>query len=115
MSTLSGEAAAILVVILVGFLPTEVWRALAIVAGRKVEAGSELFRWVKAVATALLAAVVGRLIFAPAGALAEMPLSLRLASVAVGVAVFFACRRSILLGALAGEAMLLGGAWWFLG
>ncbi|MFG1464814.1 AzlD domain-containing protein [Xanthobacter sp. DSM 24535] len=113
--TFSGEWGAILVVVLVGFLPTEVWRALAIIAGRKVEAGSELFRWVKAVATALLAAVVGRLILAPAGALADVPLALRLVSVAVAVAVFFACRRSILIGALAGEAVLLGAGWWFTG
>ncbi|MFG1349032.1 AzlD domain-containing protein [Xanthobacter autotrophicus ATCC 700552] len=103
------EGAALLIVLLVGFLPTEIWRALAALAGRRVEEGSPVFHWVKAVATALLAAVVARLLFAPAGALAAVPLLLRLGAVAGGVAGFLAFRRSVFVGVLVGEIILIAG------
>lgn len=105
------EGAALLLVVLIGFLPTEVWRTLAVIAGRRVEEGSALFHWVKAVATALLAAVIARLLFAPAGALAEVPLALRLGAVVAGVAGFLVVRRSVFVGVVVGEIVLMGGAY----
>lgn len=110
-----GEGAALLLVVLVGFLPTEVWRSLAVIAGRRVEEGSAVFHWVKAVATALLAAVIARLLFAPAGALAEVPLALRLGAVAAGVAGFLLVRRSVFAGVVVGEIVLIGGAFFLAG
>lgn len=104
------EGAALLIVLLVGFLPTEIWRSLAVIAGRRVEEGGEIFHWVKAVATALLAAVVARLLFAPSGPLLEIPLALRLGAVAGGVLAFAVLRRSVFAGVLVGEAILVGGA-----
>lgn len=105
------EGAALLLVVLIGFLPTEVWRSLAVIAGRRVEEGSAVFHWVKAVATALLAAVIARLLFAPAGALADVPLALRLGAVAAGVAAFLLLRRSVFAGVVTGEIVLIGGAY----
>ncbi|MFS8038213.1 AzlD domain-containing protein [Xanthobacter sp. AM11] len=104
-----GEGAALAIVVLVGFLPTEIWRSLAVLAGRRVEEGSGVLLWVRAVATALLAAVVARLLFAPAGALAAVPLALRLGAVAGGVAGFVALRRSVFAGVLIGEIILMAG------
>lgn len=109
MSGPLSEGAALLLVVLVGFLPTEIWRALAVLAGRNIEEGSPLLRWVRAVATALLAAVVARLLFAPAGALATVPLALRLGAVAGGVGGFVLARRSVFAGVLVGEVILIGG------
>lgn len=109
------EGAALLLVILLGFLPTEVWRTLAVIAGRRVEEGSAVFHWVRAVATALLAAVVARLLFAPTGALAEIPLMLRLGSVVAGVAGFLLVRRSVFAGVVVGEIVLMAGAYWLHG
>lgn len=103
------EGAAVLIVVLVGFLPTEVWRSLAVLAGRRVEAGSEVFHWVKAVAAALLAAVVARLLFAPAAPLLAVPLAVRLGAVAGGVAGFALLRRSVFAGVLVGELLLAAG------
>lgn len=103
------EGAAILIVVLVGFLPTEVWRTLAVVAGRRVEAGSEVFLWVKAVAAALLAAVVARLLFEPAVPLQVVPLAVRLGAVGGGVLAFLLLRRSVFAGVLVGEVLLVGG------
>lgn len=105
-----GTEAAILIVLLAGFLPTEIWRMLAVVAGRQVEEGSALFHWVKAVATALLAAVVARLVLAPTGMLVAVPLVVRLAALGGGVAAFYAVRRSVFAGVLAGEIILVAGA-----
>ncbi|MGQ3674580.1 AzlD domain-containing protein [Xanthobacter sp. TB0139] len=113
MSEALTEGAAVLIVVLVGFLPTEIWRSLAVMAGRRVEEGSELFHWVRAVAGALLAAVVARLLLSPAGALLAIPLLVRLGAVGGGVAVFLLARKSVLAGVLAGEALLLGAAFWF--
>lgn len=103
------EGAAILIVLLVGFLPTEIWRALAVIAGRRIPEDSALFHWVRAVATALLAAVVARLLVAPTGVLESVPLAVRLGAVAGGVAAFVASRQSIFIGVLAGELILVAG------
>lgn len=107
------EWTAILIVIFVGFLPTEFWRSMAVLAGRRLKEGSEMLLWVKAVATALLAAVVARLIFVPTGPLVDLPLWLRLACIVGGILGFLAIRRSVLAGVVIGEAILIGGAWWY--
>jgi hypothetical protein len=91
----------------VGYLPNEVWRVLGVVLGRGLDERSEIVIWVRAVATAILAGVVAKItIFAP-GVLAEIPLALRLAAVAVGLAVYWVSRRSVLIGLAAGQAALV--------
>ncbi|MFT0861038.1 AzlD domain-containing protein [Ancylobacter sp. G4_0304] len=112
MSAYQSEYAAIMVVLIVGFLPNEVWRVLGALLGRGIDEEGAWMQWVKAVATALLAAVVARLILIPSGALVALPLWLRLAAVGAGVGGFIAMRRSVLAGVLLGEAVLAGGAWW---
>ncbi len=102
---------AILIVLLVGFLPTEMWRSLAVIAGRRVHEGGELLAWVRAVAAALLAAVVARLIFVPTGPLVDMPLWLRIFCILCGIAGFLAFRGSVFVGVVVAEAVLIGGAW----
>ena len=104
------ELAPYLVLILVGFLPNEVWRLLGLVLARRLDEGAEVLIWVRAVATAILAGVVGKLIFFPAGALATVPLSVRLGAAVVGFAAYFLIRRSVFAGVAAGEAALIAGA-----
>nr|WP_281502997.1 AzlD domain-containing protein [Ancylobacter crimeensis] len=96
----------------VGFLPNEMWRVLGVLLGRGMDENGALMRWVRAVATALLAAVVARLVLVPSGDLAKLPLALRLGSLALAVAAFLLVRRSVLAGVLAAQALLIGGAWW---
>ena len=72
-----------LVLILVGFLPSEVWRWLGILMGRGLDENSDIILWVRGVATALIGAVVARIVLIPPGALA---------------------------GVLVGEAVLIAGA-----
>lgn len=112
MSLYSSEMAAMLVVVLVGFLPNEIWRVLGVLFGRRLDENSVWMQWVKAVATALLAAVVARLLLVPSGALVALPLWLRVGAVASGILGFLALRRSVLAGVLTAEAVLVIGAWW---
>lgn len=112
MSFLSTELGAMLVVIFIGFLPNEVWRVLGVLFGRRIDAGSPWMQWVQAVATALLAAVVARLLLVPSGALVALPLWLRVGAVGSGIAGFLVVRRSVLAGVLVAEAVLVAGAWW---
>jgi hypothetical protein len=99
-----------LVLILVGFLPSEVWRWLGILMGRGLDENSEIILWVRGVATALIGAVVARIVLIPPGALAAVPLSVRLAAIGIGFVAFLVVRRSSFAGVLVGEAVLITGA-----
>jgi hypothetical protein len=99
-----------LVLILVGFLPSEVWRWLGILMGRGLDENSGTIMWVRGVATALIGAVVARIVLIPPGALAGVPLSVRLAAIGIGFLAFLLIRRSSFAGVLVGEAVLIAGA-----
>jgi hypothetical protein len=102
-----------LVVIIIGFLPTEFWRVVGVFAGRNLDENSEIMIWVRLVATALVAGVVAKLLLTPSGALLVVPLWARFGALAVGFAVFLAARRSVLLGLGAGEAALIAAGYAF--
>jgi len=105
------ELSPYLVLLVVGFLPNEIWRVLGVWIGRSLPDDSEFVVWVRAVAVAILAAVIAKLTLMPPGAL-EMaaPLAVRLAAIACGFLTFLIVRRSVLAGLVAGEsALLLGG------
>jgi hypothetical protein len=104
-----------LLVIAFGFLPSEIWRVLAVFLSRGFDERAEVFVWVRAVATALVAGVVAKILFAPAGALLAVPLSWRLGALALGILAFFLARRSVMAGVIAGEATLIGATWWIVG
>jgi hypothetical protein len=101
-----------LLVILAGFLPTEIWRSLAVVFVRGLDEDSEMLILVRAVATALLAAVVARLVLIPPGELVAIPLPIRIGAVAGGFLVYLLARRSVFLGILFGEVAIIAGAWY---
>ena len=95
--------------ILVGFLPNEIWRWLGVLFARRIDEGSEILIWVRAVATAVLAGVIAQLIFEPPGALASTHLAVRLAGIAAGFVGFMAFRKSVLAGIVVGQAVLVLG------
>ena len=101
-----------LILVLVGVLPSEIWRMLAVVLSRRLDEGSEWLVWVRSVATCLLAGVVARLLLAPSGALAAIPVEGRLAAVALGVA-GYAVTRSVLVAMVAGEAAIMLAGWYW--
>lgn len=101
-----------LVVILVGFLPSEMWRLLGAVLSRGLDEKAEILVWVRFVAAAILAGVVAKLVFTPNGALALVPLPGRVAGIAFGVAMFYLARRSVFAGVLSGVSAVVAMAWW---
>ena len=107
-----GDPQALLVLVIAGFLPNEIWRMLGLWLGGGVDEGSELLVWVRAVATAILAGVIAQILVLPPGALASVPDWLRYGAVAAGFAAFMLTRRSIFVGVVGGELVMLGGKWW---
>jgi branched-subunit amino acid transport protein len=112
MSEFFGSPHALLVLVLAGFLPNEVWRMAGLWFGAGVDEGSEVLVWVRAVATAILAGVIAQILVQPPGALADVPDWLRYGAVAAGFAIFMLTRRSIFAGVVSGEIVLLAGKWW---
>ena len=102
-----------LALILVGFLPNEVWRVMGIVVVRGLDENSQIIVWVRAVATAILAGVMAQLIMTTSGALAAIPLFVRIGAAVIGFAAFMVARKSVFIGVLAGELVFLAGAWMY--
>ena len=96
-----------LFILLAGWLATDMWRFLGVYLGGRISEKSEALVLVRALATALVAAVIGNLIVFPSGALADVPLFVRVLSAVVGFVAFLAARKSILVGIVAAEAVLL--------
>jgi hypothetical protein len=107
---MSGELHAYVLLLLVGFLPNEIWRMLGLLVVRGIDEDSEFFKWARAVAIAVLAGVIAKIILLPPGTLASVPLSIRLGAIACGFAAFLALRRSVFAGVAAGEVVLTLGA-----
>jgi hypothetical protein len=107
---MSAELHAYLILIVIGFLPSEVWRWLGIALGRGLDEQSEVILWVRGVATALIAGVIARIVLIPPGALAAVPLPVRLAALAGGFLGFLLIRRSAFAGVVVGEGLLVLGA-----
>jgi hypothetical protein len=107
------ELSPYLVLILVGFLPNEIWRALGLVLARGLNEDSEIVVWSRAVATAILAGVIGKLILFPSGTLDNIPLAVRIAAAACGFVASICIKRSVFAAVLVGEAMLLLGGFLF--
>ncbi|WP_420393108.1 AzlD domain-containing protein [Acuticoccus sp.] len=100
----------ILLGILIGAaLPTQVWRWLGVFMAGRLDDDSELFTFIKAVATALVASVVAKLVLSPSGALGETPVALRVGAVVAGFAVYLALGQRLALGILTAEVVLVGG------
>jgi hypothetical protein len=110
MTLLSSSLWPYLVLILVGFLPNEVWRAAGFLLARGINESSEILVWVRAVATPVLAAVIAKLIFFAPGALASVPLSVRIGALVAGFVGFVLVKRSVFAGVAVGEAVLIAGA-----
>jgi branched-subunit amino acid transport protein len=92
-----------------GWLATDLWRWAGVLVGNRIDENSEVLNWVRAVATALVAAVIAKLIFFPTGALETSPLWLRLGAVVVGAASFFVTGNRQVVGIAAAIAFLAAG------
>jgi hypothetical protein len=108
-----GDLSPYLVLILVGFLPNEIWRALGLALARGLNEDSEIVVWSRAMATAILAGIIAKLILFSPGALATIPISVRVTAAGCGFLAYLAVKRSVFAGVLVGEAVLLLGGFLF--
>lgn len=86
---------------------TYVWRGLGATLAMRIDPGGAVFHWIRCVSYALLAALICRMTVLPIGGLAETPLTDRLAGMAVAFLVYFAARRNVLAGMIAGIAAFM--------
>ncbi|MDY0882121.1 AzlD domain-containing protein [Dongia soli] len=93
--------------LLVGAVATYIWRGLGVMLSARINGDSPIMRWVAAVAYAMLAGLIIRMILLPAGSLATISPIDRLGAAAVTVVAYFVTRRSIVLGVAAGAATLI--------
>ncbi|MGD9667899.1 MAG: AzlD domain-containing protein [Hyphomicrobiaceae bacterium] len=94
----------------VSLLTHEPWRWVGMFLGRNLDIEGDLFRWVRAVSTALVAALVMRLLIFPAGALQGVSIGVRAVAMVAGLVMFFAVGRRIAVGVLGAAAVLVAGA-----
>lgn len=95
-----------LVVFFIGFLPTEIWRMLAVWMSRDLDENSDLLLWVRLVASALLAAVVAKMVIAPTGAMQIVPLWGRVGSLLVGLVTLMLTKRNVIAAVVMGEVVI---------
>ena len=107
MTVLQDGFGGYLTLILAGVFANEVWRLLGVAAGSRLDLDGQPFQWVRAVALALVAGLGSRMVLFPAGALADVPLTIRLGAFAAGVALYFLARRNLGIGVLGGGMLLL--------
>lgn len=98
-----------LFILLAGWLATDAWRFLGVYLGGRISEASDGLVFVRALATALVAAVIGNLIVFPSGALAETDLALRILAAACGFVAYLFAGKRVLVGLLAAEAVLIAG------
>ena len=96
-----------LTLILVAVLPTGLWRIMGVLLAQRLSNQSEIFEWVRFVATALLAGVVAKLLANPSGVLALAPLWGRIGAILAAFIAFMLCKRSVLLGVVVGEVVVI--------
>lgn len=106
MSLLGDGITGYVMMIVFAALVHEPWRWAGYALGRNLNPEDEIFKWVKAVSTSLVAALAARLVFFPAGALVSIPLWLRLAAFAVGLAVFYRTGLTAWKGVCVGAGLI---------
>lgn len=90
---------------------TYMWRGLGVLLSGRVRVESEIFAWVGCVAYAMVAALIGSMVFVPAGTLATTTLSERLIACAAALAAYYAWRRNLFIGIVAGFAVIVIAGW----
>jgi branched-subunit amino acid transport protein len=87
---------------------TYLWRGLGLLLSGKVRPESEVFTWVGCVAYAMVAGLMARIILLPSGPLAETLLVERLLACAAALAAYYAARKNMFVGIVAGFGVIVG-------
>ena len=92
-----------------GFGMTAPWRVFGVLLARNIDVESEIFKWVRAVSTALVAGLIARMVIFPSGNLASIALLVRVGAFLGGVLIYYVMRRNMGLGIIAAMGLLLIG------
>ena len=103
---MTGELDLYALILLLGTLPTYVWRFVGVLVAQRLDPDSEVLRWVRAVASALVSALVARIALVPPDLLNSTTLVDRWVALLAGVAAYYAARRNIGIGVAASVATL---------
>jgi Branched-chain amino acid transport protein (AzlD) len=104
-----GAFAPYALLILVGVLPNEAWRMLGVVLARGLDENAQVIVLARAIATAILTGVVGKLVVFAPGALASASLGTRIGAAALGLAAYGLARRSVLAGVVVATLAMMAG------
>jgi len=77
---------------------TYFWRVAGIVVASRIKPDSDLAKWFTAVAYAVLAGLIARMIVLQDGALASAPVPDKIAGLAIGLTAYFIGGRNVPLG-----------------
>ena len=94
------------IVVLACGAATFLWRGLGVVVARRIDANGTLFRWITCVSYAMVAGLIFRMIVMPSSELADVALPVRIAAVAIAFGAYFAFKRRLVAGVLAGGLSL---------
>lgn len=92
--------------IAVGAVVTYACRAVGVAVAGRMSADSAVIQWVEAVAYALLAALIARMILVPQGVLGDVSFGIRAVATLTGIGAYYACGRSLLAGTGVGAGLL---------
>ena len=96
-----------LFIILAGSLPTDVWRWLGVSFAGRLRDDSEWILLARAIANALVAGVIMRLILFPSGGLQDVPVWIRLVAVGLSLGLYFGLWRNLLMAVAVGGVSLV--------
>ena len=91
---------------------TFAWRLLGVLVTRRLDANGAFFRWITCVSYAMVAGLIFRMLVMPESELANVSLAMRMAAVAIAFGAYFAFRRRLVAGVLAGGLSLTAMVSW---
>jgi len=86
---------------------TYIWRGVGVMFAARIKSDGRVFQWVTFVSYAMLGGLIARMVILPIGPLMETPLHFRTLAFIIGVGVFFALGRRVLLAVFIGVASFI--------
>ena len=98
-----------LFILIAGSVATDMWRFLGVYFAGHINEDAEVLVFVRSLATALVAAVIAKLVLYPGGAVGASLVELRIGAAACGFAAYFLSGKRVYAGVGVAEAILIGG------
>jgi hypothetical protein len=94
-----------------GTAANEIWRLSGVWLSRGVDPQGPLMLWVRDISTALVAALIARLLLQPLGSLASITAGVRFVAFTTGIAAYLLSRRSLAIGLASAEIAFFATHW----